>query len=335
MTAVIAFTRRGCQLGQQLARALDGILWAPERYCAAFGASPYDSLQSWAAQRFEQTEPMVFVSAAGIAVRAIAPYVRDKFSDPPVVSVDEAGRFAIPLLSGHVGGANELALRIAEVTGAQAVISTATDVNGVFAVDRWAGKNQLCLVERAVAKEISAALLDGKTVGFFSELPWEGALPPGLQGDSGELGIYIGSDPDECPFRRTLHLIPRTITLGIGCKRGTEERKLEEIVTHTLQKARIDWRGVAEVATIDLKKEEIGLLQFCKNRHWPITFYSAEELRQVKGDFTSSSFVASVTGLDNICERAAVLSGGELILRKCAENGVTLAAARKPLTVRF
>ncbi len=335
MTAVLAFTRRGCQLGQQLAQGLKGTLWVPERYCAEFGAHSYDSLQSWTARCFQQGEPMVFVSAAGIAVRAIAPFVRDKVLDPPVVSVDEAGRFSVPLLSGHVGGANELAVRIAELTGGQAVISTATDVNGVFAVDIWAKKNNLCLVERATAKEISAALLDGKTVGFLSDLPWEGSLPGGLQADGGDLGIYIGPDPDCCPFARTLHLIPRDVMLGIGCKQGTEERKLEDFVTSVLEEAGIDWRTVAGVATIDLKKDEPGLLQFCKRRRWPMTFYSAEELNQAEGEFAPSAFVTSVTGVDNVCERAAVLSGGALILNKCAKNGVTIAASRKPLTLQF
>ncbi len=335
MTAVIAFTRQGCRLGQRLARSLEGSLWTPPRYSAEFGAHSYGSLQDWTARCFEQGNAMVFVSAAGIAVRAIAPYVRDKFSDPPVVSVDEAGGFAVPLLSGHVGGANELAIRVAELTGGRAVISTATDVNGIFAVDAWAVKNRLYLVERAIAKEISAALLDGETVGFFSELPWEGALPGGLQATAPALGIYVGREVDCCPFRRTLHLIPRDIVLGIGCKRGTEEQKLEEFVTRTLREAEIDWRAVGSAATIDLKRDELGLLQFCRRRHWPLNFYSAGELNRAEGNFTSSAFVASVTGVDNVCERAAVLSGGELILSKQAENGVTLAAARRPLTLKF
>lgn len=335
MTAVIAFTRRGCRLGKELAEALNGILWTPERYAAEFGAQPYDSLRNWAEVRFGQGEAMIFVSAAGIAVRAIAPFVRDKFSDPPVVSVDEAGRFAVPLLSGHVGGANELALRVAELTGGQAAISTATDVNGIFAVDVWAKHNQLYLVEREIAKEISAALLEGRSVGFCSELPWEGGLPAGLQGEDSALGIYVSANPEDSPFPRTLHLIPKDVTLGIGCKRGIEEQRLEETVTRVLREAGIDWRSVGAVATIDLKREEEGLLLLCKNRRWPITFYSARELSQAQGEFTPSEFVSSVTGVDNVCERAAVLSGGELILRKHAENGVTVAAARKPLTLQF
>ena len=108
----------------------------------------------------------MYVGATGIAVRAIAPYVRDKFHDPAVVSVDEAGRFVVPLLSGHVGGANELARVVAELCGGQAVVSTATDVNELFAVDEWAARRGYAIVERVIAKEISARLLEGASVGF-------------------------------------------------------------------------------------------------------------------------------------------------------------------------
>ena len=124
-TAVIAFTRRGTALGRSLADALGGTLHVPARFAPEVGAEAYSSLEGWTAWAWARADALVFVGAAGIAVRAIAPHVRDKFSDPAVVSVDEAGRFVVPLLSGHVGGANELARRVAALTGGQAAVSTA------------------------------------------------------------------------------------------------------------------------------------------------------------------------------------------------------------------
>ena len=165
-TAVIAFTRRGAALGRSLADALGGTLHVPARFAPEVGAEAYFSLEGWTAWAWARADALVFVGAAGIAVRAIAPHVRDKFSDPAVVSVDEAGRFAVPLLSGHVGGANELARRVAALTGGQAAVSTATDVNGLFAVDVWARERGMAITDRALAKEVSAALLEGRPVGF-------------------------------------------------------------------------------------------------------------------------------------------------------------------------
>ena len=168
-TAVIAFTRRGAALGRSLADALGGSLHVPARVAPEGGAEAYSSLEGWTAWAWARADALVFVGAAGIAVRAIAPHVRDKFSDPAVVSVDEVGRFVVPLLSGHVGGANELARRVAALTGGQAAVSTATDVNGLFAVDVWARERGMAITDRVLAKEVSAALLEGRPVGFASD----------------------------------------------------------------------------------------------------------------------------------------------------------------------
>ena len=128
---------------------------------------------------FAEKRAMIFVSATGIAVRAIAPWIRDKMTDPPVVTVDEGAQFVIPLLSGHVGGANELARHIADWLEAVPVITTATDVNGKFAVDLFASAYHMTIIDRKEAKNISAAVLEGKQIGVFSDLPIK-KLPDGF-----------------------------------------------------------------------------------------------------------------------------------------------------------
>ena len=323
--AVIAFTRRGAELGRKLAAALGGALYAPARFAADAGAEPVPALAAWTAARWEDSDALVFVGAAGIAVRAVAPHVRDKFTDPAVVSVDEEGRFAVPLLSGHVGGANELALRVAELTGGQAAVSTATDVNGLFAVDVWAKGNGLVITDRALAREVSAALLEGKAVGFASD--WGHPCPAGLTQGPAELGVWVTARTGAGPFSRTLRLAPKGLILGVGCRRGTERAAIEEAAAEAL--AGYEPLAVAAVATIDLKKDEPGLLAFCAARGLPLLTFSAGELSAVAGDFTPSDFAKGVTGVDNGCERAAAAAGGRIVVPKLAKNGVTAAVAEK------
>ena len=324
-TAVIAFTRRGAELGRKLAAALGGALYAPARFAADAGAEPVPALDAWTAARWEDSDALVFVGAAGIAVRAVAPHVRDKFTDPAVVSVDEEGRFAVPLLSGHVGGANELALRVAELTGGQAAVSTATDVNGLFAVDVWAKGNGLVITDRALAKEVSAALLEGKAVGFASD--WGHPCPAGLTQGPAEIGVWVTARTGAGPFSRTLRLAPKGLILGVGCRRGTERAAIEDAAAEAL--AGYEPLAVAAVATIDLKKDEPGLLAFCAARGLPLLTFSAGELSAAAGDFTPSDFVKGVTGVDNVCERAAAAAGGRIVVPKLAKNGVTASVAEK------
>ena len=325
--AILAFTRRGAALGKMLAETLDASLHVPARFAAEVGAEAYDSLEGWTARMWGEKDALIFVGACGIAVRAIAPHVKDKFTDPAVVSVDEAGRFVIPLLSGHVGGANELALRVAALTGGQAAISTATDVNGLFAVDVWARERDMAITDRTLAKEVSAALLEGKSVGFASDFGHP--CPQGLTVSPAELGVWVTWKTGNGPFARTLRLVPKGLILGIGCRRGTPQAAIEEAVSAAL--VGYEPAAVERVATIDLQQNEPGLLAFCAAHDLPLSVWSAAELAAVEGDFTPSDFVKGITGVDNVCERAAVLAGGAILVPKQAKNGVTVAVAGRKI----
>ena len=338
--ALTAFTSRGAELAGRLAKALteDGhscALWVPERLAPETGLPGYRSLGPWTGERFADSDALLFVGASGIAVRAIAPYVRDKFTDPAVVSVDETGRFAVPLLSGHVGGANDLARLVARRTGGTAAVSTATDVNGRFAVDQWAREQGFFLDGREGAKRVSAALLAGISVGVESDFPIQGPLPQGVVEGPAEAGIALTLDPEKRPFPHTVRLIPPVLHLGIGCRRGTPAATVAKAVEGVFRSRHLSLKGVAAVCSIDLKKDEAGLLAFCQGLGLPLTPYSAGELSAVPGDFTPSPFVHGVTGVDNVCERAAVRRGGSLIVPKQAGEGVTVAVSQVPLTIRF
>lgn len=318
--AYLAFTAKGEALAHRLAEALPGSV-------SRCGGDM--TLKGWTAEHFAQDEALIFVGAVGIAVRAIAPYCRSKAADPAVVVVDEGGSFAVPLLSGHLGGANALARALAKACGAVPVITTATDVNGLFAVDLWAKAQNCAVLEPERIKHVSGALLAGQTVRCWSPWPVAGEAPAGVKkADAPEAADFALT---LTPQGGALHLVPRIGVLGVGCRRGTTARQLEEAFAAFCAASGLSPAAVCAAASIDLKKDEPGLAAFCKAHGWPITFYPADELQAVPGQFTPSAFVAGVTGVDNVCERSAVkASGGTLLLPKTAGGGVTLALAVRP-----
>ena len=255
--------------------------------------------------------------------------MRDKAADPAVVVVDERGRFAIPILSGHLGGSNDLARAIGRVYGAIPVLTTATDVNGVFAVDEWARRQNCAIPDIGKIKEISGLLLSGGTVRVRSDWPIAGETPRCVcltgREDYNVLLSLRARDKD------VLRLVPRIAVLGVGCRRGTPRSTIEAALTAMLGRSGLCEQAVCAVATIDLKKDEPGLLALCQAHGWPLHTYSAEQLKRAGGNFTASAFVEHVTGVDNVCERSAVLAaGGPICWKKDAGNGVAMAVALKP-----
>lgn len=335
--AIFAYSRQGCKTARKLAAHFSGHelrAFTMARFEEADFEEIRKPFRPFYGELFSDVDAMIFVGSVGIAVREIAPHVRDKRTDPAVVSVDELGRFSVALLSGHIGGANDLAKEVAGVLGATPVITTATDINHRFSVDAWAARQGFAIGSMSRAKAVSAAILEGD-VPLKSELPIVGALPDGVvAGECGELGIYLGVHLAE-PFGKTLRLIPPIVHMGIGCRRGTTKEEIAQAVQAVLSAHQIDPKAVAQVASIDLKQEEQGLLEFCRSRNLPIRFYSAGELRAVAGEFSASEFVQSVTGVDNVCERAALHSAQRLIVKKQACNGVTVALAIQDLEVSF
>ena len=180
--ALICFSLTGQQTGERLCRGLEaaGMTAELDKKSKYLPDSIQISTSAWAGEKFSDSDALIFIGATGIAVRSIAPYVASKKSDPAVLVVDECGKFVISLLSGHLGGANELALKTAEILEAIPVVTTATDLHHRFAVDVFAKKNNCNIFNMKAAKEVSATLLAGKKVGFYSEFPTDGELPEGL-----------------------------------------------------------------------------------------------------------------------------------------------------------
>ncbi|WP_373213816.1 cobalt-precorrin 5A hydrolase [Ruminococcus sp. 5_1_39BFAA] len=298
------------------------------------------SCKSWAEEQFEQADGIIFIGACGIAVRSIAPFVASKKTDPAVLVADECGKFVISLLSGHLGGANDLALAAAEILKAVPVVTTATDLHSRFAVDVFAKKNGCAIFNMKAAKEVSAALLAGKKVGFYSEFPWEGELPEGLtdaHDEVPEIGIAVTIHKDCNPFSSTVHVVPSVVSLGMGCRRGKDGEGTMRAAERCLESAAVYREALKGLYSIDLKKDEEGLLALSEKWKLPFQTFSEEELLALQGDFTPSAFVKKTVGVDNVCERSAVLGacGGNLIEKKQAADGVTAALAIEDWRIRF
>ncbi len=321
--AYLSFTERGRALAETLRCALGG-----EAACTRDGVK----LKDWTAARFSAARALVYIGAAGIAVRAVAPHLVSKVSDPAVIAVDEGGQFVIPVASGHLGGANALSREIARLTGGVAAVTTATDVSGVFAVDDWA-RTQGCAVTGAgQIKRVSGKLLAGETITVRSAYAIEGEPPERVAlTESDAPDVWVDIRPHEA-----LTVVPRTLTLGVGCRRGITREILETRFAAFCEQTGILPEAIADAASIDWKESEPGLRAFCANHGWSLSTYTAEELSAVRGEFTASDFVERTTGVSNVCERAAVLSAnGALLARKFAGDGVTFALAERPARLNW
>lgn len=331
-----AFTDRGAALGETLRRLVEAGSGDTMRVTRCGGAGP--GLSSWLDEVFPAADALLFVGAAGIAVRALAGRLADKLRDPAVVVMDEAGRFAIPILSGHYGGANALAGRLAAHVGATPVVTTATDVNGLFAVDVWARGQGLAVGNPEAVKRVSGKLLRGETVGLHGDFPIGGTPPAGvvLTASAAGADVIVACRDKRTDEDGALILIPPALVLGVGCKKGTPATTLDDAYREFCAAGGIFPAAVCMVCSIDLKRDEPGLVEFCRLHAMPLRVFSARELNEVPGDFAGSAFVAATTGVDNVCERGAVLgSGGRLVVGKTVVHGVALAMAVRRYEVFF
>lgn len=332
-----------------------------------------ESVGDWAGKQFGRKNVLVFIGACGIAVRAAAPHITDKRQDSPVLVADEGGSYVIPILSGHMGGANELAVFLAERIGAVPVITTATDLNGKFAVDLFAKKNGLAVLNKEGIAKVSSKALAGETVKisieeghlreeWFKEVRSKEmhskeahskethakerhlekgyGLPDGIELVSyppmEHVDVIITSEKKK--FDGTVFLSPKEYVIGMGCRRGKEKEKIEGFAGKTLEGLGISREQIGALATIDFKKDEPGLLEFCRNNGIPFLTYSADELSKVEGVFHASGFVEEKTGVDNVCERAALKAcggRGRLLYEKHGEDGMTIAIAKREWSVGF
>lgn len=388
--SIISFTENGRRLSERIAGllrqdaprrqghawGLDVCLYTKCKACMGAEANsavlPVEaSLGEWAREQMQEQNILLFIGACGIAVRAIAPSLTDKLHDSPVLVMDEKGRYMIPILSGHVGGANRIARDLAERIGAEPVITTATDINQAFAVDVFAAKNSCSIVNKDGIVKVSAKALAGQALTISIEpghpLAAEGkagigekerksCLPEGIRlvpyPPAGAVDIVVSSE--ERGFDTAILLKPKEYVIGMGCKKGKSMEELERFLTKKLGELGISAAQVFALASVSQKSGEPGLVRWCQKERVAFFTYTAEELQQVQGEFEESPFVRAQVGVGNVCERAALkaceeaepacnLSGangnrqgsGKLVLPKCAEHGMTIAVAKREWRVCF
>ncbi len=354
--AIISFTERGAALSKRIKRKMECL---PSRQitlytkCSSLGEEETglifveESLREWTGGQFCRREALIFIGACGISVRAIAPFLQDKLKDPAVLVVDEGGTYVIPILSGHYGGGNELAEQTAEILGASAVLTTATDVNGLFAVDVFARKNGLVIGEKAGIAKVSAKILREKRITLWVEGEILGTVPPEVTLLAAETSLPKEEENPvadvavslETQGGALLWLCPKAVILGMGCRSGKSFEEIEAFVLEKLKELHLSIKGVKALATIDCKQEEPGFVRFAETYGISFLTYSKEYLETMEGEFASSSFVKMKVGVDNVCERAAMaaLDGreGALALKKTAKDGMTLAIAIEKWSVTF
>ncbi|MER8061581.1 MULTISPECIES: precorrin-3B C(17)-methyltransferase [unclassified Streptomyces] len=265
---------------------------------------------------FAECEQLVCFLATGATVRLLAPLLAGKAADPGVVCVDEGGRFAVSLLGGHGGGANELAREVGGLLGAEPVVTTATDAVGL------AGLDTLGLPCEGAVAAVSRALLDGEPVALDAESAWP--LPPLPVSPRGEYTIRL-TDRDLEPGPREVLLRPPSLVVGVGASRGAPVDEVLALIESTLREAGLSPRSVAELATVDAKSEEPGILGAAERLGVPVVTYSAEELAAVEVPNPSAAPLAAV-GTPSVAEAAALLGGGELLVPKRKSDAVPAMA---------
>ncbi|NGO48216.1 precorrin-3B C(17)-methyltransferase [Streptomyces ureilyticus] len=260
---------------------------------------------------FAECEQLVCFLATGAVVRLVAPLLEDKASDPGIVCVDEGGRFAVSLVGGHGGGANELACAVGELLGAQPVVTTATDAVGVPGLDTLGFP-----VEGEVAA-VARALLDGEPVALDAEVPWP--LPPLPVTPAGQYTIRV-SDRLAEPAAHEVVLRPPSLVVGVGASKGASVDEVLENIEDALRDAGLSAKSVAELATIDAKADEPGIVEAAARLGVPLVTYSAKELAAVAVPNPSDAPMTAV-GTPSVAEAAALVQGGELLVPKRKSAG--------------
>lgn len=346
-TAIIAITGNGARLGAKLKEGLEGAeLFVPAK-CTDLCGCPVnvftDELKDLVRRLWKEARGLVCIMATGIVVRIIAPLLESKDRDPAVVVIDDMGKFAISLLSGHLGGANELAKDCASLIGATAVITTATDARGLPSFDLLAKEEGWAIDDLSRVKVLNTLLLDDEEIAvvdpsglaesYFSgrgRLSFHQDFMDALHsGAKGYLFVTNRELPPQTQSPGLLILRPRNLVLGIGCNSGTEADEIEEVVRGNLKKLFLSIKSVGCVATAAAKRNEPGLLAFAKKYSIPVIFYESSEMNSVRTPTPPSRHAMKAIGAAGVAEPAALLAsrGGKLLLDKVKSGNVTLAIA--------
>ncbi len=314
---------------------LDADLYLPQRLLNRFDAFEFKSLSNLISSTFLKYKNHIFITSTGIAIRCIAPYILSKYKDPAVVVLDQKAKFCISLLSGHIGGANKLAKEVAHVTGAVPVITTATDVEDLPAVDVIAKEKNMNIENPSAIKRINRAIVERETLQVFDPEKRLG----GLKGityvsvaeesswDENIPGIWVYWKNTN-PSKNKLVLHPKCLVVGIGCNRGTSFEEIIGLIKDTFKDYGLSLMSIKALATVEEKGEEEGIKKTAKSLNVELILFSSKELSYIK--VPNPSFcVKKHIGIWSVCEAAAIAGSnmGRLIVPKKKTQNTTIAVA--------
>ncbi len=348
--AIVTLTKGASALGRQLRDAYGGTL-----YCKSdFQLDNQDKIVekpfgNFVGQLFSTYEGIVFIMATGIVVRSLAPYIQAKTSDPAIVVMDEGGQHAISLLSGHLGGGNALAHRVADAVGATAVITTASDVRGSLAVDMLAQSIGCSISSMEAAKNVTAVGVSGGQIHVYYDPQKTDMKNTALPGNVKQVAVntsmktqvqdfvhdnpgnetgavFISADYLHLPDH-AVQLIPKSLTVGIGCRKEVPYEVIASVFKEACTEASVDTRAVRQLATIELKSKEPGIIALGKQLDVPVRIVDLESIKRVQNCFKGSDFVEKTIGVRAVAEPCAMLAAGKgkMRLMRYANNGVTIA----------
>lgn len=328
MWGVIAITINGLELAKRLRSEFpDVVIYTLPKFVDANTKSIEGELSSFTGELFKRHKTLIFIMATGIVVRCIAQHLGDKTSDPAVVGMDEQGRYAISLLSGHLGGANAAAALISEAIGSEAVVTTASDRQGVLSVDMIAQKHNLKIASMHDAKTLTAMMVNGKKIAWRNESCID--LPSYFECSELECdGVVVVSNEIVRSDIPAAQLIPKNIIIGVGCRRGVTGETIIQFISEQLLINNIHPHSIEQLASVDLKEDEVGIKKAAKHFGVTTTFISRSKIEKIESQFTVSNFVKTNIGVSSVCEPSAYLAGGrngQFISKKQSKDGVTVA----------
>ncbi|WP_409228545.1 cobalt-precorrin 5A hydrolase [Gudongella sp. SC589] len=332
-SAVISFSKEGHLGGEKLAKsAIEGFCFTHYPFSREDGSAPCLVRKLW-----HSYDALVFISAAGIATRLVAPLIASKVVDPAVVCMDDLGKYAIPLLSGHLGGANLLAKKIGILTGSTVVITTATDIRGIQAPDLFAKENNYLITNPESLTGITASMVNGKPVGFYSEcepeIGYEGRVDLSEKEveKSSLPGMIIVSSKRRIRLPRVPYLLlrPRNINVGIGCRRGAGGDGIIQFIKDLFRENELSLDSIGNIGTVEIKREEPGILEAAEYFRCNLKVVSMEDIERVQDRFPKSQFVKESVGVYSVSQPVAYLLGGEMLVQKAIRDGITISISRE------
>lgn len=331
--ACFSFTEKGYKIGEVISKLSNENNYEIHHYPSSKIPEGVNNLLK---RIWSEYEGFIFISAVGIAVRMINPFIKHKTIDPAVIVIDDLGKYSISLLSGHLGGANEIAQWIGEKLGAMPIITTASDNRGIDSIDMFAKRNNYFIENMNSTTKLTSMMVNGKKIGLYTEdgeiIKYDNlVLVQSLENVNLNIdGLIIVSSKlnisaIEVPY---IVLRPKNINIGIGCRKGIEANMIINAIKSALNEIEISLESIKEIGTVEVKKDEAGIIEAAKYFNCSLKIFTIDEIKNIENNFAQSQFVKNTIGVYSVAEPSAYLLGGKLIKHKSIYNGITIAVSR-------